>query len=101
MVDITPLINNTDFINSTGSVGVIFDGLVNNVAGDITTAITLIILFICVLTLLFRLPLEFSALFIMPLLIVCFAFNVANIGALIVITVLYLAVLVGKNFIVR
>lgn len=88
------------FINQSGSFGIILDSISYNITGDLFLTLLLITLLLLALCLMFRIPLEYSAIILLPLFIVSMAFTsqFLTIGGL---TLLYIGVLVAKNFIVK
>lgn len=86
----------TNFINDSGTTSVIIKGLFDNVGGSWFATIMLIILFVILLAVIFRVPFELTAIVIMPLLLVCMVY-VPDFLAVAGVFLIYLGVLVGKN----
>ena len=63
-----------DFINMTGSAGIVFDGLVAQAGSHYFALLSLFIVLLLIL-LLFRVPLEFAVLILLPLSIVMWAYD--------------------------
>ena len=84
-------------LNESGLGGQVLIGLTQNITGSIFLSLLMIVFIILVLFLLVRIPLEFSAIFILPMLIVFIRIDGQFLGVLGVF-LLYLGVLLGKNF---
>lgn len=83
------------FINTSGTFWTIINQG-NNATGSLFITLLLIVFFVMVVCLLLRLPLEFSAIFVMPLLLVCMAY-MADFYAIGGVFLIYLGVLLAKN----
>ena len=88
------------FYNSSGSFGIILNSFTYNVTGDLFLTLLCIVLLILAFCLMFRIPIEFSAIIVLPLLLTLMAFSsqFLAIGGL---TLLYIGVLVAKNFLIK
>lgn len=85
------------FINASGTIGSILTYATSDVTGSLfltLLGIVIGILFICVL---FRIPMEFSAILVLPLLLGLMAYmqEFVPIGGVFLI---YLGIIMGKNF---
>ena len=85
-----------NFINSSGSTATIVKGLYDNVGGSWFATISLIILFVILIAVIMRIPMELTAIFIIPLLLVCFVY-VPDFLSVLGVALLYVGVIVGKN----
>jgi hypothetical protein len=85
------------FLNETGIIGTILISATNNITGSLFLTLLLLVIIIMVIAALFRLSLEWTAILIMPLLIVLMSYEglFLPVGG---VFLLYLAVLLGKNF---
>jgi hypothetical protein len=88
------------FYNSSGSFGLIIDAWTYNVSGDLFLTLLGFVLIILAFCFMFRIPLEFSAIIILPILIVAMSWSseFLAIGGL---TLVYLGILVAKWFIIK
>lgn len=84
---------------STGVVSAIISGMVE-LTGDYFSTMLLITIFIMVLTVAFQLPLEVSAILILPFLIVCYA-CVPSFASVTGVVFIYLGIIVAKNFMIK
>lgn len=81
--------------SSTGTFVEIVNGLAR-MTGDIFTAMMLIVILLVILALALTLPLEASAVFVLPFLIFCYA-CVPNFTAVFGVTLIYLGVVLANN----
>jgi hypothetical protein len=95
MVNITL---NPAFINDTGATASIVKALFDNVGGSWFITIMLIMLFLILIAIVMRLPIELTALFMLPLFIACWIYNVPDFAGITGAFVLYVAIILGKNF---
>lgn len=88
------------FINETGTAGIIFQAFTNNITGSIFLTLVLITIIIMAFFASFGLPLELSAIFVLPMYLIFMAFSheYLAIGGLLLI---YLGITFGKNFIIN
>ena len=88
------------FINETGIMNTLLIEATNNLTGDIFITLLLLMIIIIAFFLMFRIPIEATAIFILPLLLTFMSYysNFVAIGGLFLI---YLAVLFAKNFFFR
>ena len=88
------------FLNQTGIIGQAFNGLTNNVTGSVFLTGLLILIVLMVIAFMFRLPLELTVIFLIPIILVFMAFNTGwvAVGGLIFI---YIAVILARNFFIR
>jgi hypothetical protein len=88
------------FYNSSGSFGIILDAFTYNVTGDLFLTLLCLVIGILAFCLMFRIPIEFSAIIILPLLLTIMAFTseFLAIGGL---TLVYIAILLAKNFLIK
>jgi len=88
------------FINDTTTTGIILNYLTYNVTGDLFTTLLLILIGIIAFALTFRIPLEFTAPIILPMLIVFMAFT-GQFLAIGGIMLIFIAVLFAKMFFIN
>jgi predicted RND superfamily exporter protein len=88
------------FINETGTIGVIYNAVTNNITGSEFLTLLGLILIILLLFLTFRVPIEISAIIILPMLLIFMAFN-NSIWAAGGLLLIYLGVLFFKNFFIN
>jgi len=84
------------FINETGVIGQIFMYASTNLTGSLFLSLLGIIILIIAIFMLFRIPIEFTAILILPIMIVFMAYE----SQMLVITgafILYLGFLTAKN----
>lgn len=84
------------FINQTESIGIIIQAATQNLTGDIVGTFFLILLCIMALAIMFGIPLEFTAIIVLPLCIVIGAFY-SNFMIAVAGIVLFLAFILAKN----
>lgn len=85
------------FINLTGSIGQVYTGINNNLTGSEFITLLLAIMLIMLFFLMFRIPLEASAVLVLPLIIICMAYT-SNLFILGGVFLIYLGVLLAKNY---
>lgn len=85
------------FINATETIGVMITTASNDVTGSLFLTLFGIVIAIVFLCFLLRIPMEFSAILVLPLLLGLMAYmqEFVTIGGIILI---YLGVILGKNF---
>lgn len=85
------------FINQTGTIGTIFNSSVNNLTGS--PFMTLILLFVLIIAffMIFRLPFELTAIFILPLGLIYMSFF-SEFVAVGLVLLLYVGLILAKNF---
>lgn len=85
--------------NESSSFGMIYNAVNTNITGSVFLTLLLIVFAIILLFLAFRLPLEASAILVLPLLITFLAFesSLYTIGG---VTLIYLGVLWAKNWLI-
>lgn len=84
-------------LNESGLAGEVLFGLSQNVTGSIFLSMLMIVFIIMLLFMLLRVPLEFTAILILPMLIVFMSIDNALLSVLGVFLI-YLGVILGKNF---
>jgi len=85
--------------SSSGVVLSVVEGL-RDLTGDYFSAILLIVILLIVLCLALQMPLEVSALFVLPFLLVCYA-CVPQFTAITFVFLVYVGIIVAKNFIIK
>lgn len=89
--------NTSIFINHTGTIGIIYDAVNNNITGsEFITLLGLVMLFIIFFTM-FRIPLELTAIFVLPMLLIFMAYS-GNFFAIGGVFLIYLGMLVARNY---
>jgi hypothetical protein len=88
------------FYNSSGSFGLIIDAWTYNVTGDLYLTLVSFVLLLFAFCLMFKIPIEFTAIIVLPMMIVAMAWSsqFLAIGGL---TLIYIGVLVAKWFIIK
>lgn len=87
------------YINSTNVVAGILNGA-TDLTGDFFSAMLLIVMILLLFAVALGLPLEVSALFVLPFLLGCYAF-VPNFTAVTGVILIYLGIITAKNFIIK
>ena len=77
----------------------VVNGMVN-LTGDYFSSVLLIVIVLMVITMGLQMPLEVSALFVLPFLIVCYA-CVPSFAPLAGVTLIYLGIILAKNFLLK
>lgn len=87
-------------INQTGIIGQSFTALTTNVTGTVFLSGLLVLIVLFIIAMIFRLPLELTGIFLLPIILVFMAFETGwvAIGG---ITLIYLAVVVARNFFIK
>ncbi len=86
--------------NDTGTLGVIITYLTINVTGSLFMTLLIIVISLMALTMLFKIPLEFSSIIILPLLLVLMAYSTEWL-AFGSVTLLYLGIILAKMYVLR
>lgn len=84
-------------INESGIAGQVIIDLNTNVTGSTFLSLLMIVFILLILFLLLRVPLEFSAIFILPMLIIFGSID-GSFSATLGVFLIYLGILLGKNF---
>lgn len=84
-------------MNGSGSIGTIIQYATTDITGSLFLTLLGVVMLLLVLCFLFRIPMEFSAVLVMPILLGLMAYmqEFVAIGGVFLI---YMGVLVGKNF---
>jgi len=85
------------FINETSSTGVIFNAINNNVTGSIFLTCLFLIILVMLFFMIFRMPVELSAIFVIPMLLVIASYQ-GDFQAVFGVFMIYLGFMVAKNF---
>jgi len=85
------------FINESQTIGIIINQITLDSTGSLFLTYLFIVMIIILIAMVFRIPIEFTAIFIMPLLLSLMAYygDFWTFGGIILI---YLAILFAKNF---
>lgn len=88
------------FINQTGTLGIIFNYATTNITGSPFLTLLFLTLIIMAFFMAFRLPVEASSLFILPMLLVYMSFfsEFIAVGGVFLI---YIALILAKNFFIK
>lgn len=89
------------FINSTDYSYILLTGLTNDVTGSLFISLLLIMVFIMVIAMILKLPIESSAIFMIPFLLVVSAFYISDWLAILGVFLIFLGVIFAKFLIVR
>lgn len=89
-----------DFINMSGTIGLILAAGTQNLTGDLVATLFLILLFLIVIAFMFQIPLEFLSVLILPFCLSVGAFY-SNFMIPIIVILLYVASLIAKNWLFR
>jgi len=84
-----------DFINATGTLGVVFDALVVQMGSPYMVLFSIFIVLFIIL-LIFRVPVEFAALFLLPLTLVMWAHD-ASWLLMIGLSLIFVGIIVARN----
>lgn len=88
------------FINASGTIANVLIAGTENLTGDIVSTLLMVFLFLMVICLMFGIPLEFTTVIMLPLLIATAAFYSTFMGPLIVFLI-YMATLLAKNWLFK
>jgi hypothetical protein len=88
------------FLNESGTLGFLILEFTNNVTGSLFITMLLLIISLMALTMLFRIPLEYSMVYILPLLLVLMAYS-SEFLVIGTVVLLYLAIIMAKMWILR
>lgn len=89
------------FINTSGVLGNITGEVTQNLTGNVYLTLFMILMLVIIIALIFRLPFDLIAVFLVPLLLILWAYQSGSfllIGGLFFI---YLAIMVAKNWFIR
>lgn len=92
--------NATTFINHTGTIGIIYDSATQNITGSEFLTLLGLIVMIIIFFLMFRIPVELTAIFVLPLLMIFMAYS-NNFFAIGGVFLIYLGMLVAKNYFIN
>lgn len=90
----------TLFINETGTIGIIYNAVTNSITGSEFLTLLGLIIIIILFFMLFRLPIEATAILVLPMLLTFMAFN-DNLFAMVGAILIYLAILFAKNYFIK
>lgn len=88
-----------NFINDT-TTSAIMQGLFVNVGGSWFMTIMLIVIFLIVIALILRIPMELTAIVVFPFLLVCWAY-IPDLYAITGVFLIYLGVLMANNWFIK
>jgi len=88
------------FFNESGVIAAFITQMTNNVTGSLFLSLLIIMVFFMLAALLFRLPIEFAAIILMPVLIVFMAAT-SDFLAVGGVFLIYLGVIFAKNFFLK
>lgn len=87
------------FINSTSVTAGIINGL-TEITGDYFSAMLFVVILLILFAVALQLPLEVTAIFVMPFLLSCYAF-VPSFTAVTGVALVYLGIIFAKNFFIK
>ena len=88
-------------LNSTGVIGQILSAGTENLTGSDPLTFALLVMFLFCIGILFGMPIEFTIVFLLPLILASALIDTAFAIALIVVLVLFLAMILTKNFLFK
>ena len=88
------------FYNASQAIGQIVEGITTNMTGGLFLTLLTIVLFLIALCLMFRIPIEFTAIIILPLLLTITA-HTTEFLSITGVMLIYLGILFGKMFFAR
>jgi len=86
------------FINQTETIGTIINAGTQNLTGSLVATFFVILLFLLIIAVIFQIPLEFIAIFILPFMLVIGAFYSSFMIPIIVLFI-FAAIIITKNWI--
>jgi len=89
------------FINTTGTMGKIIETASNNLTGNLTLTLFLLLIVVIVIALIFRLPFDLLSVFLVPLILIFMAYQGQSFLAIGGVFLIYLAILVAKNWFIK
>lgn len=84
--------------DETGTMGIIINSMTSDVTGSLFVTLLLIVIFVMAIAFMFRIPVEWTIIFVVPLLIVIMAYS-SDFLAVSGVLLIYLGILIGKNWI--
>ena len=88
------------FLDQSGFIASIITDLTNNLTGSLFLTLMLIMVFFIVIALMFRFPIEISAIILAPLFLVFMA-STGEFVAVGGVVLIYLGIIIAKNFILK
>ena len=88
------------FYNTTQPIGIIINSATENITGSLFITLLLIVLFLIAICLMFRIPVEFTIILILPLLLTVSAYS-SDFISILGVLLIYLGIIFGKMFINR
>ena len=88
-------------LNETGIIGQILNGGTNNMTGSIALTLFFIFLFFMMMCIFFAIPLEFAIIFTMPFLLAAATVSTYLILPIITVIIIFVAMILTKNFLFR
>lgn len=88
------------FINESGVIASVLIAGANNVTGDIVSLLLLVYLILVVICFMFGIPLEFTAIIILPLTIAMASYY-SNFLSLLIVLGIYITSLIAKNWLIK
>jgi len=86
------------FINETGFIGQIVAYTTYNVTGSLFLTLLGMVMILILIAVMLRIPIEFTAIFIMPVLLVLMAYQSGTFTAIGGVFLIYIGILMAKNF---
>lgn len=88
------------FINATETIGVIMAAGTTGITGSVIATLFMILFILMVIALMFGVPIEFLLVLILPFCLVCAAYY-SNFMLPVVIIILFVSMLIAKNWLFR
>jgi hypothetical protein len=85
------------FFNETGQIGMIIVTATTNITGSLFLTLLMMIIILLSISMLFRIPIEFTSIFILPLLLIFMAYS-SEFLAIGGIFLIYMGIIFAKNF---
>ncbi len=88
------------FMNLTGSIGTVYTAINTNITGSEFITLLACIILILMFFMAFRTPIEASVILVLPLILIIMAYT-SNLYALGAVILMYIGVLVAKNYLIN
>lgn len=88
------------FINLTGAIGTILESGTQSVTGSLFSTLLFILIFLIAIGILFSIPLEYIAIFIIPFCLACASYY-SNFVAPLGVILIYVSFIITKNWIFK
>lgn len=88
------------FYNQTQIIGQIINGVTTHMTGGLFLTLLTVVLFIIALCLMFRIPIEFTAIIILPLILTITAYT-SEFMSVLGVLLIYMGIIFGKMFLTK